>query len=75
MSCYLLRKQSKLPNSISLGETANDLLVASRQKHQGMSWFKISSHSLAKLTELIVNKKLKPTILGNSVNFYAVQRM
>lgn len=36
--CYALRKQLGLRNSSNKGEKANDLCVADRQKHNGMSW-------------------------------------
>lgn len=38
LPCYAVRKQLGLRNSSNIGEKMNDLLVAERQKHQGMSW-------------------------------------
>jgi hypothetical protein len=35
---YAVRRQLGLRNSSNRGEKANDLLVAARQKHNGMSW-------------------------------------
>ena len=45
--CYALRKRLGLKNSSAIGEKMNDLLVASRQKHNGMSWSKTGSLALA----------------------------
>lgn len=48
--CYALRRQLGLKNSSAICEKMNDLLVSSRQKHNGMSWSKKGSLSLAALT-------------------------
>ena len=48
--CYALRKRLKLKNSSAIGEKMNDLIVSSRQKHNGMSWSKRGSLALAALT-------------------------
>jgi hypothetical protein len=42
-----MRKQLGLRNGSGIVEKANDLLVAKRQKHKGMSWGKKGSISLA----------------------------
>lgn len=47
--CYAIRKQLGLRNSSNAVEKCNDLLVAARQKHQGMSWSKEGSLALAAL--------------------------
>jgi len=39
--CYAIRKNLGLRNSSAIGEKMNDLIVSSRQKHNGMSWSKI----------------------------------
>ena len=48
--CYALRKRLGLKNSSAIGEKMNDVLVSSRQKHNGMSWSKNGSLALAVLT-------------------------
>jgi hypothetical protein len=48
--CYALRQKLGLRNSSNPVEKANDLLVSSRQKHNGMSWSEAGSTSLATLT-------------------------
>ena len=53
--CYAVRKQLGLPNGSSIGEKMNDLLVAQRQKHNGMSWSAAGSVALAALTAMIRN--------------------
>ena len=54
---YAIRKELGLRNSSNRGEKANDLLVADRQKHNGMSWSKPGSVSLASVTALKKNKE------------------
>jgi hypothetical protein len=55
--CYAVRKRLNLRNSSNLGEKANDLLVSSRQKHNGMSWSSSGSVALAALTALVRNNE------------------
>ena len=57
--CYALRKQLGLRNSSNRGEKANDLCVAGRQKHQGMSWSTTGSVALASIVTLRQNEQLK----------------
>jgi hypothetical protein len=53
--CYALRKRLGLRNSSAIGEKMNDLIVSSRQKHNGMSWSKNGSLALATLTTAKLN--------------------
>ena len=53
--CYAIRKSLGLRNSSAIGEKMNDLLVSSRQKHNGMSWSKSGSLALAALTMAKIN--------------------
>ncbi len=55
--CYALRKQLGLRNSSNRGEKANDLCVADRQKHQGMSWSKSGSVALATIITMHINNE------------------
>ena len=50
--CDALREALDLQNSSNPGEKANDLCVAARQKHQGMSWSRNGSVALATVTAL-----------------------
>lgn len=55
--CYALRKAVGLCISSNQGEKANDLIVASRQKHNGMGWSKKGSLSLATITNIQRNSE------------------
>ena len=55
--CYAVRKELGLCNSSAIGEKMNDLVVSERQKHNGMSWSKSGSLSLATITALKRNKE------------------
>jgi len=55
--CYALRQQLGLRNSSNRGEKANDLVVAQRQKHNGMSWSKAGSSALANIKAMFLNKE------------------
>jgi hypothetical protein len=55
--CYEVRKRLGLRNSSNIGEKMNDLLVSSRQKHNGMSWSPGGSHSLAALEAIKRNEE------------------
>ena len=55
--CYALRKILGLRVSSNRGEKANDLVVAQRQKHNGMSWSKPGSSGLANIRALFLNKE------------------
>lgn len=58
--CYALRHQLGLRNSSNMVEKANDLLVAQRQKHNGMSWSVSGSSALAHLKALFLNHEVLP---------------
>jgi hypothetical protein len=57
--CYALRKQLGLRNSSNKGEKANDLCVATRQKHNGMSWSTNGSAALASITAMHINGEIE----------------
>lgn len=48
--CYALRSMVGVRNSSNPVEKANDIVVAQRQKHNGMSWSKDGSSALAAIT-------------------------
>ena len=56
--CYALRHALGLRNSSNPGEKANDLCVADRQKHRGMSWSPDGSVALTSTTTLGRNHEL-----------------
>ena len=57
--CYALRKALGLQNSSNPAERMNNILTASRQKRNGMSWSKTGSHALTALTSVVCNKATK----------------
>jgi len=67
--CYALRKQLGLRNSSNCGEKANDLCVAARQKHQGMSWSTPGSVALASILTLRRNRALASWCTERRVDF------
>jgi len=66
---YAVRKRLGLRNSSNRGEKANDLLVANRQKHQGMSWSKSGSVALATVTALKQNQEYKQWFRERDLKF------
>ena len=56
---YALRAKLGLRNSSNRVEKANDLVVAQRQKHNGMSWSTSGSGALAQISALVANGELK----------------
>lgn len=55
IKCYAVRKKLGLRNSSNPVEKENDILVAQRQKHNGMSWSKDGSGSLATIKMVFQN--------------------
>ena len=58
LTCYALRHELNLRISSNRVEKANDLVVAARQKHNGMSWSKNGSGALAVITATMINGEL-----------------
>jgi len=67
--CYAVRKELGLRNSSNRGEKSNDLLVSSRQKHNGMSWSPTGSVSLAALTALVRNNEYRQWFQSQTIRF------
>ena len=65
--CYALRQHLGLRNSSSTVEKANDLLVAQRQKHNGMSWSLTGSTALAHIKALFLNHEVYPWLHSHSL--------
>ncbi|MFH0926132.1 MAG: hypothetical protein V1872_10995 [bacterium] len=70
--CYAVRKKLGLRNSSNLGEKSNDLIVADRQKHNGMSWSKNGSVALTTLSALKRNNEHKKWFSENDIEFKLV---
>ena len=71
--CYAIRAMLKYRNSSNPAEKANDLIVAQRQKHNGMSWSFKGSGALALLSALIKNKESDSWITRNQIAFTFAQ--
>jgi len=67
--CYAVRKKLGLCNSSARGEKMNDLIVSTRQKHNGMSWSRLGSVSLATITALKRNKESDDWFEKGALNF------
>lgn len=67
--CYALRAVAGLVNSSNIGEKSNDLVVAQRQKDNGMSWSYRGSSCLALLTAVRRNGELQDWIMHRKLRF------
>ena len=67
--CFALRKQLGYRNASSPVEKTNDLAVAQRQKHNGMSWGYQGSRSLASITTLRLNGEFDEWIHTGTIRF------
>ena len=72
IACYALRAYLGLRVSSNPVEKANDLIVAKRQKHQGMSWSYHGSWHFAALTALYVNDEAETWHRSASLSFAMV---
>jgi len=72
---YMLRDALGLRNSSNRGEKANDLIVANRQKHNGMSWSDNGSTALASVTAMIHNNELDNWVEYGFLSFKLVERI
>ena len=72
ITCYALRKEAGLRVSSNRVEKANDLVVAGRQKHNGMSWSKCGSGALASITAAKLNGELRGYIRHEEPRFMPV---
>jgi hypothetical protein len=67
--CYALRQKLGLRVSSNQGEKANDLVVAKRQKHNGMSWSKYGSSGLANISSMFLNNESENWIVQRKLDF------
>lgn len=70
--CYALRHHLNLRISSNRVEKANDSIVATRQKHNDMSWSKAGSGALAVITAANVNREMDNLITTSQINFKQV---
>ena len=69
IACYAMRRKLGLRNSSNPVEKANDLTVAKRQKHHGMSWSHHGSWHMATLTALYLNREADTWHKTGSLSF------
>ena len=69
IACYALRHELGFRVSSNRVEKANDLLVAQRQKHNGMSWSFEGSSSLASITMVMQNGEMDQWLRTRSLPF------
>ena len=67
--CYALRGILGYRNSSNPAEKANDIIVAARQKHNGMSWSYSGSHALAVITASVRNNEIHNWIVSGQMWF------
>jgi hypothetical protein len=67
-----VRRELGLRHSSNRGEKSNDLLVAQRQKHHGMSWSTSGSVALASVTAVKKNKTYKMWFRERKLEFKLV---
>lgn len=67
--CYAVRQLSELRTSSNTVEKSNDVNVAQRQKHNGMSWSKDGSHALATISVARHNNELEGWIYRHEIIF------
>jgi hypothetical protein len=67
--CYALRQKLGLRVSSNRGEKANDLVVSSRQKHNGVSWSTSGSTRLASVTSIHLNNEQSHWLLNHEIAF------
>lgn len=67
--CYALRAVLGYRNSSNPAEKANDLVVATRQKHNGMSWSFSGSHALAVIEAISLNGERDAWLRNHSIRF------
>ena len=68
-ACYALRKELGYRNSSNPAEKENDLVVANRQKHNGMSWSYAGSGALASITAMARNEETDKWIRSGKIRF------
>ena len=71
--CYQMRKELELINSSNQGEKSNDMIIAHRQKHNGMSWVVDGSTNLGHVCELRVNHEEETWYKTGQLNFAPVK--
>ena len=69
LTCYALRHEQGLRISSNRVEKANDIVVATRQKHNGMSWSRNGSGALAVISATMINGELKEWMTEHRISY------
>ena len=69
LTCYALRYELKLRISSNRVEKANDMVVATRQKHNGMSWSRKGSGALAVITATMINGEMEGWMTKRRIDY------
>ena len=72
---YMLRAMLGLRNSSNRGEKSNDIIVANRQKHNGMSWSDAGSTAFASVSAVLYNNELDNWIKHGTLSLQLVERI
>ena len=72
LTCYALHHELKLRISSNRVEKANDLVVAMRQKHNGMAWSEKGSSALAVITASMINGEIEEWITKQKISYRMV---
>ncbi|GJG31292.1 hypothetical protein PRBRB14_21710 [Hallella multisaccharivorax DSM 17128] len=67
-----MRHELKLRISSNRVEKANDLVVAMRQKHNGMAWSEKGSSALAVITASMINGEIEEWITKQKISYRMV---
>lgn len=65
--CYAMRKKLGLRNSSGIGEKCNDITVAKRQKHNGMSWSNSGSIAFGSVAATTYNRQIENWIHNRDI--------
>jgi hypothetical protein len=71
---YMLRAALGLRNSSNRGEKSNDLIVANRQKHNGMSWSDTGSTALASVSAVLQNNEMDNWVKHGTLSLRLLER-
>ena len=70
ITCYALRKRAGLRNASNGSEGINDVLVANRQKVEGMTWGEKGSYSASNQSVIYANGEDGLWFKTNQVTFF-----
>lgn len=69
IACYAVRQMNNLRVSSNCVEKSNDIIVAQRQKHNGMSWSRKGSGALAAIKTAKINGELNSWLRNRVITF------